>query len=594
MTKTSLLAAACAPLLITFSLAAPAKPAPPSLAKELPVCEKLHGTAPKLPVATDFPGGLSPKAGALTPAELPGVRTVNPKVVACLIDAMGSELAVFAPMKDETGIPDAFAWPGVGLGREPTAEEKETLAEVFRALSGGRKDRPIVVYCHSTECFLSWNALIHLQNAGYTNLLWMREGIKGWKEAGLPVDHVRMQGTRKLPPADIPPGTWDAFGMRNYPTPPRRYARERWEPFREATGVRRDVLCLTVGPDSDDLDDFDKHFHKAAGIDPNVDNEVVTRRKAQAFFAKWGDVLECSEMAFGYRHLFKYAVNKGQHALVLRAADEWKLPPEAFNHVDPSDGRTLLDFVIGKHHENPGSSSHVRLYRVLRKAGAKTRAELEAEGKIKPPDVLQAEVLQLHRRAAEAGDIDSMFHLSHVYRNGDHVPVNRDEGMKWWHRAGARAQETNAWSTMVHIGTAHYFAEPDKNPGSVPKDYAAAARWFQAASKGDTKESNFWMGRMYLHAIGVPKDIRRAVPYLERALEQGDDIALKWLIEAWIDLGDKNKAAYYMRSWPMVQDIKGRQNREWFSILGVKFCGPRAQLPEIVCDGTNDKPPDLF
>ena len=599
MTQMNKLAAACAPLLLAVALVGHARPVPPSLTKELPVCEKLHGNAPKLPVATDYPGGISPKGGALTPAELPGVRTVNPKVVACLIEAMGSELAVFAPMKDETGIPDAFAWPGVGMTREPTPEEKESLGQVFDTLSGGRKDRPIVVYCHSTECFLSYNALIHLKNAGYTNLLWMREGIKGWKEAGLPVDDVRMRGYRKRDRTPIPQVAWDAFGMRDYPTPPNYYGKHRDKAFKAATGVSVVSICMDVADGDAPSDphpsgiryEYELRLYRAAGVDPDVDNEFATRRKMQAFWDKHGDFLECSELHVGVKNIFKHAVLRDREELVERAMYDWKLPVEHFNKVDYSDGRTLLDYVAS--YGNKPGEDVTALYWSLRKYGAKTHAELVAEGKLPSLEALQADTLKQYVRLADAGDISAMFHLSWVYRNGEQVARNWDEGMKWWHRAGQRAIETSDYPSMISIATTYYFPDPMKRPGAMPEDNDKAGEWFRRAAAGDTKETNFWMGRVYLDGIGVEKDRRRALPYFERALEQGTQEAIPRLAEIWIDLGDKHKAAYYMRSWGMVMDIKGRMNVEWFKILDVPFCGKRAQFEEIVCDGTNDKPPGM-
>lgn len=588
--------------LLFVSLAAVAEPAPPSLKKELPSCVQRHGNATALPVAEDYPGGLSEKAGALTPAQLPGVTTVSPKVVACLIDAMGSELAVFAPMKDEMGIPEALAWPGVGMGREPTADEKRTLEIIFETLSGGRKDRPIVVYCHHTSCFLSYNALIHLQNAGYTNLLWMREGIRGWREAGLPVGPVRLNGREALPEVSIRKVTWDEAGDVRYPTPPNYYHRNRWAPLK-ALGLNMALVCMQAkdrtpasAPTLKGVRDaFEESLLKAAGVDATLDNEVAVRRKMQAFWAQHGDLLECSESFVGYRSILKYAVRHDYKDFVYRAIDEWKLPDEAFNKVDPSDGRTLLDYVESfASYEPAGDLTH--LYRKLRKAGAMTRAELVAAGKVKPIEALQAEVLGEWRQLANSGDVAAMFHLSDVYRRGTYVVVNREEGMKWWDRAGQRAIETNDYPAMLGIAQTYYFSDNAKGVGAIQPNPDKAREWIMRASAGDTKETNFWMGRMYQDGVGVTRDLRRAIPYLERALEQGNETAIKWLATAWIDLGDKHKAAYYLRAWPLIQDIKGKMTIDWFEELGVSWCGPRATtwLQDIECDGTNSKPPARF
>ena len=599
--KLALTSLSSAVALMMVSFASIAEPTPPSLQKELPACVQRHGNAAALPAATDYPGGLSEKAGALTPAQLPGVTTVSPMVVACLIESMGSELAVFAPMKDEIGIPEASAFPGVGLGREPTAEQKNTLNLIFDALTGERKDRPIVVYCHHTSCFLSYNALIHLQNAGYTNLLWMREGIKGWREAGLPVGPVRMQGREALPNVSIPKVEWNEAGNTRYPQLPNFYDKKRWEPL-EAVGLKMVRLCMQTeertpasGPTLKGVQDaFEDSLLKAAGVDPTLDNEVAVRRKMQAFWSKYGDLLECNESFVGYRSILKHAVRHGSTNFVYRAIDDWQLPAEAFNKIDPADGRTLLDYVESFANAAHGSDLTF-LYRKLRKAGAMTHDELVAAGKVEPIESVQAKVLAQWRTLANSGDVNAMFHLSEVYRRGTYVVVNHEEGMKWWDRAGERAIETNDFPTMITIALTYYF-DKNKDRGAIQANPAKAREWIARASAGDTKETNLWMGRMYQDGVGVTPDLRRAIPYLERALEQGEDTAIKWLATAWIDLGDKHKAAYYLRAWPLAQDIKGIRTSDWFEKLGVSWCGPRATtwLEDIECDGTNDKPRSML
>ena len=46
---------------------------------------------------------------------------------------------------------------------------------------------PVVVYCQSTHCWMSYNAALRAINMGYSNVLWYRGGIEAWQAAGLPV-----------------------------------------------------------------------------------------------------------------------------------------------------------------------------------------------------------------------------------------------------------------------------------------------------------------------------------------------------------------------------------------------------------------------
>lgn len=53
-------------------------------------------------------------------------------------------------------------------------------------------DRPIVVYCYSTECTASLEAAHRMDDLGYANVLQYVEGKTDWKAAGLPTafEHV--------------------------------------------------------------------------------------------------------------------------------------------------------------------------------------------------------------------------------------------------------------------------------------------------------------------------------------------------------------------------------------------------------------------
>ena len=51
-------------------------------------------------------------------------------------------------------------------------------------VTGGDKAKPVVFYCLSQMCWLSYNAAMRAVEAGYTNVLWYRGGIESWKAAG--------------------------------------------------------------------------------------------------------------------------------------------------------------------------------------------------------------------------------------------------------------------------------------------------------------------------------------------------------------------------------------------------------------------------
>lgn len=53
------------------------------------------------------------------------------------------------------------------------------------------KCSPVVFYCLSAECWLSYNAVTHAAELGYTNVYWYRGGINAWNKAKLPTHKVK-------------------------------------------------------------------------------------------------------------------------------------------------------------------------------------------------------------------------------------------------------------------------------------------------------------------------------------------------------------------------------------------------------------------
>ena len=78
---------------------------------------------------------------------------------------------------DEAHIPGSINIP---LDRE------DFVDEVARQIPG--KDEPVVVYCASETCQASPKAGRRLEEAGYTRVYDFEDGIKGWQDAGQPVE----------------------------------------------------------------------------------------------------------------------------------------------------------------------------------------------------------------------------------------------------------------------------------------------------------------------------------------------------------------------------------------------------------------------
>ena len=91
---------------------------------------------------------------------------------------------------ERESIPGAAWLPNVGVG-EPPDDLRAYFAGSLEALTGGRKDRPLVFFC-ARDCWLSWNAAKRARHElGYLRVYWYPDGIDGWREAGRPLARVR-------------------------------------------------------------------------------------------------------------------------------------------------------------------------------------------------------------------------------------------------------------------------------------------------------------------------------------------------------------------------------------------------------------------
>jgi PQQ-dependent catabolism-associated CXXCW motif protein len=120
-----------------------------------------------------------------TPVNVPGGRVVTTREVATLMRAGPGQYLLL----DVLGGPDMLptAQQAVWLAQPGTfddATQKQAVA-AFQQATGGRKDMPIILYCQSTQCWMSYNAALRAIAAGYTNVLWYRGGIEAWRAAGL-------------------------------------------------------------------------------------------------------------------------------------------------------------------------------------------------------------------------------------------------------------------------------------------------------------------------------------------------------------------------------------------------------------------------
>jgi PQQ-dependent catabolism-associated CXXCW motif protein len=132
---------------------------------------------------------------AATPRSVPGAKTITTRE---LVELYRTSKPVLINALDWTE--GAFALPGTswiqGMGKSRPSKTAVSELRALLAQIAPDKDAPLVVYCLSWECWLSYNASLSALAAGYKNVHWYRGGINAWNQARLPV--VRTKLLRRL------------------------------------------------------------------------------------------------------------------------------------------------------------------------------------------------------------------------------------------------------------------------------------------------------------------------------------------------------------------------------------------------------------
>lgn len=70
------------------------------------------------------------------------------------------------------------------------------------------------------------------------------------------------------------------------------------------------------------------------------------------------------------------------------------------------------------------------------------------------------------------------------------------------------------------------------------KSYGNAADCFEQAAKAGFPRAYYWLGNIYLHGLGVPKDVRLAQKYYEQGAEHGYILAERALLYLKVKQGN--------------------------------------------------------
>jgi TPR repeat protein len=177
------------------------------------------------------------------------------------------------------------------------------------------------------------------------------------------------------------------------------------------------------------------------------------------------------------------------------------------------------------------------------------------------------------RRLAERGDAEAQARLGWMYLNGEGIPLDFAEGVRWTRLAAnqhlARAQfclgllyqhgqgvsqdnvEAVKW---YRLAAEQGLAQAQFNLGDaflygkgVPQNHTEAAKWYHICADQGLASAQYNLGRMYFFGHGVTKDQAAAMKWLRLAAEQDYTISQNFIGTVYANEDNYNEAAKWFR-----------------------------------------------
>ena len=145
------------------------------------------------------------------------------------------------------------------------------------------------------------------------------------------------------------------------------------------------------------------------------------------------------------------------------------------------------------------------------------------------------------KERAEQGDADAQFNLGFRYDNGEGVPEDDAEAVKWYRKAA----EQGYAKAQYNLGLMY------DNGEGVPEDDAEAVKWFRKAAEQGYALAQYNLGGMYANGEGVPEDKVLAYMWLNISAASGNESAkeIKELVSRKMTREQIAEAQKLSREW---------------------------------------------
>lgn len=133
---------------------------------------------------------------APTPNTIPGGQVITTKGLVALLANQQVGAKVFDILGGPDLIPGAIAAVPASQPGSFSDQTQKEFGQFLQQVTQGNKTMPLVFYCLSSHCWMSYNASLRAINMGFQNVLWYRGGIEAWKAAGQQVQAAGQGGNR--------------------------------------------------------------------------------------------------------------------------------------------------------------------------------------------------------------------------------------------------------------------------------------------------------------------------------------------------------------------------------------------------------------
>ena len=121
-----------------------------------------------------------------TPTTIPGGHTISTEALYRMLQGPAGGYLLLDVLGGPEVLPNAVAAAPAAAPGSFDDETQRQFGQFLAQATGGNRGLPLVLYCQSTQCWMSYNAALRAIRLGYTQVHWYRGGIEAWQAAGLP------------------------------------------------------------------------------------------------------------------------------------------------------------------------------------------------------------------------------------------------------------------------------------------------------------------------------------------------------------------------------------------------------------------------